>query len=270
MGNPNSILVQCAHGPSTPSPLSSLSTVELLADQSTHPSYWVIEAQGLEKWFDNSAGGLTVPNAQEIAGFPVRSALIVRLTWTNHTGRSLYFDLGTTLRACVFARSIQLSICGPSGVAGLRATTPGAPMVQGSQVSVTSVEGQAYVLDSCICPVGSSAPRRVPAGSLGLRQGRLTLRQLALKGVAPTVEVPVGVTDLQIFSRPIGPPDGMPPIGSAPWIWVDRDGDHIGQVTLAAGGMSDRVMVPGIARALALSSPPQTDTFYTFAFGLEW
>jgi hypothetical protein len=265
MTTPNSVIVQAAHGASTPSPLSSCSTVELLADASRFPTWWIVEAEAREGWFDNSAGGSVVPNAQAIDQFSQRSSLIAQLTWSVETGRSLYFDLGTTLRLCVFARHVQLRVCGPSGRDGLRQAVPGRPMVRGSEVSITRVDGQAYTTDSCTDDGQTLASRmRAPTSALGLRQGQLTLRQqvLAAAPALPTIPIPVGVTDLQIFEFSAA-------IANAPWIFEDRSGASIGQVPLVAG-VSQRVTVPGPANAIRLSAAPAANTLFSLAFGLQW
>ena len=246
-----------------------MSTVDVLADTSRFPTWWIIEAEAREEWFDNSAGGLLVPNDNAIADWPQRSSLIAQLTWSVETGRALYFDLGTTLRLCVFARSVQLRVCGPSGPDGLRPARPGNRMVRGSEVSVTRVDAQAYPTDTCTEETGplrsGFCTRRVPAGALGLRQGQLTLRQFVIRAAPtpPTIPIPVGVTDLQIF-------EFSGAITNAAWIFEDRNGVAIGQVPLVAG-VSQRVAVPGPANAIRLSSSPAGgDTLYTLAFGLQW
>lgn len=261
MTNPNTLLLQAAHGPSTPLPLSSLTQVQLVQDMSTHPTYWIVEVEAREQWIDNSGGGAVVPNMNDVVSFEPRSGLIGSLSWANLTGRRLFFDLGTTLRLCVWARRVEFSVCGPTGRNGLRPAIPGQPLVVGDRVSLTQVNGQASAANGC-----TDAGWPVPAGALGLRQGRLTLRQVvAAGGAAPTIDLPPGATGLQIYEQV--PPAGPNP--NTPWTFLDRLGDPIGPVPLA-GGTSNRVIVPGSANAVRLSAIPLVTTTYTLAFELDW
>lgn len=226
--------------------LADLRAVSLLAVKDCAPTFWCVDVTARELWVDNSGGGATVPTDNAINAFARRSGLIGSLSWS---GRSLYFDLGTSLRLAVYGGGISFDVLGPNGALGLRSTRAGDPLVRGSHVSITRVNGVATTTGS----------------ALGLRQGRLTLRQIVGRtGVAPTIAVPPGVTDLQIFEY-----SAAAGVANTPWIFEDRLAEPIGQVPLV-NGTSSRVMVPGPANAVRLSALPAADTTYTLAFGLEW
>jgi hypothetical protein len=220
----------------------------IFSESAPCPTWWVLEYEALEVVVDNSRRGGVVPDLRSFgAGASSRSSLIANVGWTPDAGRSLFFDVGTTGRLCFFGQRCSFAVWAP---ANSERAVPGAPLLAADVVDVSQVSVWAY-------PTGTA---------LGDRQGRLTLRVRTTDGEQPRVEVPPGVTGLQIFESVES--GGAPP--SNRWEWLDRDNARSGSIPLVSGA-SDRVYVPGPARALRPAAAVGAAALvYTLAFDLRW
>lgn len=256
-----SVLLESASPPSTPPfllPSDNWRTYSTTRDECPEPTWWIVEWEATEVWV--TGGGpapdpmIPIPGAPPALTPSTRSSLYGSISWSNHTGRTLYFDLGTTARYSVFARSVEFNVIapGPQGGFGSRTIVPGQAL-NVVPVAVTRVDSTVYPTQ----------------GPIGDRQGRVTIRVEVAPATQPVVQVPAGTTDLMIYETSDG---GAKAPTNTNWEWIDRQGLVCGSLNLVGGQSTAPVYVPGYARFLRLAgrAPLADPGTFSLAFNLRW